>query len=97
MSDADSSLYNLRYNQVTQGMEGFGGGSPAWSPLLLVADGGINQLTGDVTAGPGVGSQVSAIASGAVTTAKIGAAAVTTAKIASGNITSAIHRRLPPP
>jgi len=32
---------------------------------------GINQLTGDVTAGPGVGSQAATIANNAVTTAKI--------------------------
>ncbi len=61
MSDSDQSLYNIRYNQVTQGMEGFGGGTPSWTPLVLVADGGINQLTGDVTAGPGVGSQVATL------------------------------------
>jgi hypothetical protein len=58
MADSDKSLTNLRYNQVTQGLEGFGGGSPMWTPLILVADGGINQLTGDATAGPGAGSQV---------------------------------------
>jgi hypothetical protein len=38
MSDTDQSLYNLRYNQVTLGMEGFGGGSPMWTPLILSAD-----------------------------------------------------------
>lgn len=57
MSDTDRSLYNIRYNQVTQGMEGFGGGTPQWTPLILVADGGINQLHGDAAAGPGVGNQ----------------------------------------
>ena len=39
MADHDQSLYNIRYNQVTQGMEGFGGGTPQWTPLPLVADG----------------------------------------------------------
>jgi hypothetical protein len=67
MSDTDQSLYNIRYNQVTQGMEGFGGGSPMWTPLTLVADGGINQLTGDVTAGPGAGNQVASISAATVT------------------------------
>jgi len=41
----------------------------------------INQLTGDVTAGPGGGSQAATIANDAVTTAKILNAAVTYAKI----------------
>lgn len=41
----------------------------------------INQLTGDVTAGPGVGSQVATIAALAVTTGKIANDAVTYAKI----------------
>jgi hypothetical protein len=39
MADSDKSINNLRYNQVTQGLEGFGGGSPMWTPLALVADG----------------------------------------------------------
>ena len=67
MANTDISLYTLRYNQVTQGMEGFGGGSPQWTPLVMVADGGINQLTGDVTAGPGVGSQTASISAATVT------------------------------
>lgn len=67
MADTDRSIYNLRYNQVTQGIEGFGGGTPQWTSLVLVADGGINQLTGDVTAGPGVGSQAASISATTVT------------------------------
>lgn len=63
MADTDQSIYNIRYNQVTQGMEGFGGGTPMWTPLTLAADGGITQLTGDVTAGPGTGSQVATVSS----------------------------------
>jgi hypothetical protein len=106
MADNDKSINNLRYNQVTQGLEGFGGGSPMWTPLVLNADGGVNsihadsnaaltgnvqlasgtnvtlsqvgqtitinstgggsgitQLTGDVAAGPGSGSQAATIAS----------------------------------
>ncbi len=43
---------------------------------------GINQLTGDVTAGPGGGSQVATISNNAVTTAKIADDAVTNAKLA---------------
>lgn len=62
MADSDKSLNNLRYNQITQGMEGFGGGTPQWTPLTLVADGGINQLHGDATAGPGVGNQTLTLA-----------------------------------
>src|SRR5712671_6884412 len=58
MADNDQSINNLRYNQITQGLEGFGGGTPQWTPLTLVADGGINQLHGDAAAGPGVGNQV---------------------------------------
>lgn len=42
---------------------------------------GITQLTGDVTAGPGSGSQVATIAANAVTTSKINNNAVTLAKI----------------
>jgi hypothetical protein len=40
MADSDKSINNLRYNQITQGLEGFGGGSPMWTPLVLAADGG---------------------------------------------------------
>lgn len=53
------------------------------------AAGGITQLTGDVTAGPGSGSQAATIAANAVTTAKILNANVTTAKIADANVTYA--------
>lgn len=35
MADTDKSLYNLRYNQVTSNLEGFGGGSPQWTNLTL--------------------------------------------------------------
>lgn len=54
---------------------------------------GINQLTGDVTAGPGSGSQVATIAPNAVTTGKINALAVTDAKIndvAAGKMTGVL-------
>ncbi len=39
--------------------------------LGIVPGGGINQLTGDVTAGPGTGSQVATIAADAVSNAKL--------------------------
>lgn len=45
---------------------------------------GITQLTGDVTAGPGSGSQVATIANNAVTTSKINNNAVTLGKMATG-------------
>lgn len=51
--------------------------------------GGITQLTGDVTAGPGSGSQVATIAPLAVTAAKLGNNAVITSKILNGNVTLA--------
>lgn len=35
MADTDKSLYNLRYNQLTSNLEGFGGGSPQWTLLTL--------------------------------------------------------------
>lgn len=76
MSDNDQSLYTLRFNQITGGMEGFGGGSPQWTPLVLADGVGITELTGDVTAGPGSGSQAATLASttvipGAYTSANI--------------------------
>src|SRR4051812_1482769 len=50
--------------------------------MLGLADTGITELTGDVIAGPGSGSQASAIAANAVTTSKINDSAVTNAKLA---------------
>ena len=55
-----------------QGIQGIQG--PAGTP-------GLTQLTGEVTAGPGTGSQVATIASNAVVAAKIANKAVTYAKI----------------
>lgn len=46
-------LYYLKGNVVT--------------PITIVGGAGINQLTGDVTAGPGSGSQVATLANTAVT------------------------------
>lgn len=56
--------------------------APAWELINPTVAGGITQLTGDVTAGPGSGSQAATIANDAVTTAKILNANVTLAKIA---------------
>jgi hypothetical protein len=50
--------------------------------VIALIDAGITQLTGDVTAGPGNGSQAAAIANNAVTTAKVLDAAITLAKLA---------------
>lgn len=49
---------------------------------------GITQLTGDVTAGPGSGSQAATIAANAVTTTKIANSNVTLAKIANAAASS---------
>lgn len=52
-------------------------------------DTGITELTGDVAAGPGSGSQAATIQPLAVTTGKLAANAVTTAKITDANVTLA--------
>src|SRR5258706_7819625 len=78
MADPDQSLNNLRYNQVTMGLEGFGGGSPQWTPLDLSGqDTGITQLRGDATAGPGSGSQALTLANTAVVAGSYTAANIT--------------------
>lgn len=53
----------------------------AWVLINATVAGGITQLTGDVTAGPGSGSQAATIANNAVTTAKVLNANITYAKI----------------
>lgn len=67
MSNAsDASQYNLRYNEITGFLEAQVGLS--WVALNLSGtDTGITQLTGDVTAGPGNGSQAATLANTAVT------------------------------
>lgn len=57
--------------------------------LSAAVGGGINQLTGDVAAGPGSGSQAATIQANAVTTAKIIDNAVTTLKILDQAVTLA--------
>jgi hypothetical protein len=57
-------------------------GGPGWELVGGGGAGGITELTGDVTAGPGSGSQAATIANNAVTTGKILNSAVTLAKIA---------------
>lgn len=54
----------------------------AWVQASTPGGAGINQLTGNVTAGPGNGSQAATIANNAVTTGKILDANVTLGKIA---------------
>lgn len=51
---------------------------------------GITQLTGDVTAGPGSGSQATTIAAASVTGAKIASATITATNIAATTITNAL-------
>jgi len=57
--------------------------------------GGITQLTGEVTAGPGAGSEVATITPLAVTTAKLGNNAVTNAKIANNAVTFSKMQLIP--
>jgi hypothetical protein len=68
----------LYYSTDTEVIEQSDGSS--WSPYSSTAA-GISQLTGDVTAGPGTGSQAATIANNAVTTGKIADDNVTYAKI----------------
>jgi Repeat of unknown function (DUF5907) len=56
---------------------------------IPITTGGLNQLTGDVTAGPGSGSQVATISALAVTTGKIAANAVTLGKM-STNVSNSL-------
>lgn len=44
MADNDASLYNLRFNQVSQQMEAQGG-TPSWNALPLGSGGGVAALT----------------------------------------------------
>jgi len=64
----------------------------AWVQINASGGSGINQLTGDVTAGPGVGSQAATIGNDKVTTVKILDANVTLAKLANIATDSLIGR-----
>lgn len=71
--NSDQSQYTLRFNEISGDLEAQVGLN--WHTLVLANAGGITQLTGDVTAGPGTGSQVATISAGAITNAKVNAAA----------------------
>lgn len=60
-------------------------GNTIYGPNNFPNSAGITQLTGDVAAGPGAGSQIATIQANAVTTGKIAANAVTYAKIQTEN------------
>jgi hypothetical protein len=74
------SVSGVPVDAITSSGAGGGGGGGT--------DHGITELTGDVTAGPGDGSQAATIGANKVTTAKILDANVTTAKIADANVTT---------
>src|SRR4029077_2822085 len=60
MSNSDPRNTNLSFNEVSQELEVASGTN--WTPVSLTNPGaGITQLTGDVTAGPGSGSQPSTL------------------------------------
>lgn len=66
MANNDSSAYVLRYNEISKVLEAQLGTN--WISLDLSGqDTGITQLTGDVTAGPGSGSQPASISAATVT------------------------------
>lgn len=82
--DLTQTQLTAELNQFTTTLQGVVPGSGGGSTNFLRADGtwaapadtGITQLTGDVTAGPGSGSQASTIANLAVTNAKIANATI---------------------
>lgn len=82
--DLTQTQVTAELNQFTTTLQGVVPGSGGGSTNFLRADGtwavpvdtGITQLTGDVTAGPGSGSQAATIANLAVTNAKIANATI---------------------
>lgn len=79
---ASSMVLDSTSNYFFQNNGGVLAGGATQIILENGAGGGITQLTGDVTAGPGSGSQVATIANNAVTTVKINNNTVTNAKLA---------------
>lgn len=69
--------------------------SPGWVLVATSGATGITQLTGDVTAGPGSGSQAATIANDAVTAIKIADDAVETDKIIDAAVTNAKLANMP--
>lgn len=59
MANNDSAQYVLRWNDISQKLEYAVNAN--WVATPTPADLGITQLTGDVTAGPGSGSQVATL------------------------------------
>lgn len=71
-----------------------GSGTKAdWNISVSGSQIGINQLTGDVTAGPASGTTAATIAADAITTTKILNLAVTTGKLADNSVTGAKFRQ----
>jgi hypothetical protein len=64
MATNDSSSYEIRFNEITRVLE-FKVGNLNWVQVPGGAS-GITQLTGDITAGPGSGSQVTTLSPTAV-------------------------------
>lgn len=60
-----------------------------WESYSAAAVAGLNELTGDVTAGPGSGAQVATIGALKVVTGMLAAGAVTTSKITDAQVTEA--------
>lgn len=93
-SGADIATFNINNSQIT--LDGIGNTGtvgqfimsqgPGLSDIWADQVGGITQLTGDVTAGPGTGSQIATISNDAITTAKILDANVTNVKLANSTI-----------
>lgn len=66
MANNDSSNYNLRFNEISGHIE-YGNGTTWVDTGISSTGGGITQLTGDVTAGPGSGSQAATLSTTTVT------------------------------
>lgn len=61
MANGDTSAYTLRWNEIAKDLEYSSGIN--WFPTGVGLVDGINQLTGDVTAGPGTGSVAATVVS----------------------------------